>query len=465
MWVLLSSLVAAAPDTDALDRVLSQAADRGDLIGAVQVVDGDNVLLQQTYGPAPDDLVCRVGSITKSFTAAAIYALADEGRLSLDDRIGTLLPEVGDQLGEPGPTLRQLATHHGGLSEPGFNPWIPPPPDWETFARLALPQLTVEAPAGERERYSNFGFTLLAAAASRAAGEPFESVLTSRLFAPLGLKDTGITRVPDIDARMLRGRVRTPLGLIDVQRALPRLIPYDFRWPIGGAGSMTSTPSDLVRWAEGLREGRILSADSRAALLTPADGSNTAAGWVVEDGGRVWHNGALEPLGIYAYLRWSPDNEQVVAFCSTPGVSDTSPEWRATIEAALAGEAPPEVTVSVGAIGWVALASWLKLHWLLGLYGLAQAARGGKKRRDRIAAGLSGAGAALVSFGLSHVALGLTAAAACAVLCARRLRDAPEGGRVISVVSGAIGLTVGVLVAAGFAGFSLLVENIWSFGG
>lgn len=288
---LLAAPALAAPDVDNLDAVLRAAADRGELVAAVQVVDGDQVLLDRVYGDAPPDPVCRIGSVSKSLTAATVYALADAGTLSLDTPIGDLLPRVHDRIGA-GPTLRQLTMHQGGLSEPVANPWMPPP-TWELQAATMLPQLSVEVPAGTRFRYSNFGYTLLSAAVSTTAEQSLEATMQHHILGPLAMADTGIAADSTRDARLLQGRIPTPIGLVDARKALPRLMPNDFRWPSGGAGALTSSPADLVRWAAALRDGSVLTIESRDALLDADPDSHYAAGWMVAKDGQIWHNATL----------------------------------------------------------------------------------------------------------------------------------------------------------------------------
>ncbi len=465
MWWVLGLAHAAGPDVALLDRWLGEQADGGRLVGLVQVVDGADVLLDRHYGAVPADPVCRIGSLTKSFTAAAVYALADEGRLSTDDAVGRWLPEVQAVIGD-GPSLRQLLVHQGGLSEPSANPWMRPP-TWDEQARVLLPQLTVQATPGERVRYSNFGFTLLAAVVARAAGQPFEDVVASRLLEPLGMADTGITRVPRYDERLVRGRLASPIGLLDARRALPRLIPYDYRWETAGDGAFTSTPADLVRWARGLRDGGVLSEDARAALLRAEDEEGHAAGWIRE-GDRVWHNGALSPLGVYAYLRWSMADEVVVAFCGTPTVGDARPEWRVPIEAALQGEAPAPIELVASPFGWLAAMSTLGLHWLLAIGGVLLCGGVRGSRAARVAAVVAGAPLAAMGLGLTHGALGLLGfVLALGAAAWRWRRDPPEvWGRAAwgallpaLVVGGLAALVLGLTLLLSF-----LVEAVWTLG-
>ena len=458
VWWFVAAVM-AAPDVGTLDAVLQTAADRDELVAAIRVVDGDTVLLDAVYGDAPADPVCRIGSVSKSFTAATVHALADEGLLSIDDPIGVHLPRVQAQIGA-GPTLRQLMHHTGGLSNPAANPSAAPPVSWEEQASLMLGILEEESPPGEEYAYSNFGYTLLSATIATVSGVSLEAAVRARLLDPLGLADTGLSVDPVRDARLIAGRVPSPLGLIAVQEALPRWIPYDYRWPMGGAGAFTSSPRDLVRWAEAIRDGAVLSDAARQSLLTPAL-EDYAAGWVVK-GEHIWHNGALEPLGTYAYLRWSPYDRVVVAFCGTPGVGVTDTEWAGVIEDALEGEAVSPPVVSVGPMGWFAAASTLRLHWMSGGLGLVLAGAVGRARWTRLGMTMAGVGMAVLGFGLSHALAGLAAGLAVVAVGARRIARGSKEGSVLALLVGGSLCCVCLGVFTLVLGWSALLENMWA---
>ena len=90
---------------------------------SIAVVRNDSVLLRRGYGlanvelgvPASDSTVYQSGSLGKQFTAAAVVMLAEQGRLSLDDRISKWLPEGGPAWKDI--TVRQLLTHTSGMAE------------------------------------------------------------------------------------------------------------------------------------------------------------------------------------------------------------------------------------------------------------------------------------------------------------------------------------------------------------
>src|SRR5262245_39920034 len=141
---------------------VSAAVYRGD-----QTVWAEAIGVVEDGGPEPTpDTQYRIGSITKTFTAAALMPLRHEGRLGLYDSLGTPVPEA--RYGEL--TLRRLLAHSSGIQRE------PPGEVWETLVfpsaeelldRLGDAELVL--PAGERWHYSNLAYALLGETVARIA--------------------------------------------------------------------------------------------------------------------------------------------------------------------------------------------------------------------------------------------------------------------------------------------------------
>jgi CubicO group peptidase (beta-lactamase class C family) len=196
-------------------------------VGLADVDSGEEVTPDHQY---------RIGSITKSFTAAAILQLRDAGALDLDDRLGAHIPESAHH----GPTLRRLLAHLSGLQReiPGEI--------WETMESPTREQMLVELERaeqvlrpGEHWHYSNLGFALLGEVVARTSGMPYEQYVSERLLQPLGLTRTTWSAAPPV----ARGYFVDPYA----ERALPE--PYDVDLRGGAAaGALWSTAEDLCRW-------------------------------------------------------------------------------------------------------------------------------------------------------------------------------------------------------------------------
>lgn len=183
----------------------------------------------------------RLGSITKTMTAALVLALRDEGRLALDDLLYRHLP--GTPVGAV--TLRQLLGHAGGVQREPDGAW------WERAAGVDvdtfLSTLTADKvayPPLHGYHYSNLAYGLLGAMVARLGGEDWPSMLAKRLLRPLQLDRTTYGPVEPF----ARGYVVHPW--LDELREEPR---HDAA-AMAPAGQLWSTVDDLARWAAFLAE-------------------------------------------------------------------------------------------------------------------------------------------------------------------------------------------------------------------
>jgi D-alanyl-D-alanine carboxypeptidase len=219
-------------------------------------------------GSRAADTQYRIGSITKSFVAALVMRLRDEGLLSLSDRLEQHLPEVvvaGAERGGLGPTLAELLSHTSGLAAET------PPPWWERTSgalRPALADIVQQPPnrhpAGRVYHYSNVGFALLGALVERLRGEPWGDVVRRELLEPLGMTRTSLEpRAPHVE-----GWAVHPWA--DV--LLPE--PSAKTGVMAPAGELWSTVTDLGRWAAFLAKGddKILGEDSLSQMRTACTG-------------------------------------------------------------------------------------------------------------------------------------------------------------------------------------------------
>jgi len=462
MWLWMSI---AAASVDTLDAALTDLEERGLLIGEVVVAESGTITYQRALGGVPEGARYRIGSISKSFTAAAVLALVQDSLFALDDPLHVHLTELRPLAFEGTPVqLGHLLSHTSGLGPGLVGPWAREPSFDEYYSALqATDQSQPTRPPGEAFAYSNGGYKLLTELVRRRVGTPFEAYLKFRFWRPLGMEDTAIQPSPGALAREIPGHVWCgPLGWVDSERALPHLLANDMRWDLGGDGAISSTTADLVRWAEGLRTHEVLSRRAVEILTTPVL-DNYGAGWVIDDVG-VWHNGALSPLGAYAYLRWSPHSGQTVVGLFATDVSALQPELRTVIEAALAGDPVPEVTAKAGLMGGLAALSSLWLPWWLGAAPLLAAIGWARRRRPRRrlvwGAALSATGAALFPLAFTGVP-GIAAALLGGVALATWGRGTAPGGSMVPIVLGGLVLQAGVVWSGLVQALYALIRSPW----
>jgi CubicO group peptidase (beta-lactamase class C family) len=265
---------------------------------------------------ATPDTQYRIGSITKTFTAAAILQLRDAGLLDLDDRLGEHVADVP----HPGPTLRRLLSHLSGLQrEPPGEIWESlQPPDREAFLASLADAEQVLAP-GAHWHYSNLGFALLGEVVERVSGESYRTYVEERLLAPLGLERTSFeARPPAARGYLVEAWSDAVLPEKDVDLS-----------GTAASGQLWSTTGDLARWASFLSEGRegVLAADSVAemrAVQAMRDVERWQVAWglgleLLRRDDKVWvgHGGAMP--GQVAGLMFRPQERIGAAVLTNSG--------------------------------------------------------------------------------------------------------------------------------------------------
>jgi len=142
-------------------------------------------------GPPPDtDTVFRIASMTKSFTAAAVLALRDDGALALEDLAADFVPELREispaTADSPGISIRHLLTMTAGF--PTDDPWGDRQqglPSGE-FARFLAGGVRFAWAPGTRFEYANLGYAILGRVIAAASGAGYPDFVRSRLLRPLG---------------------------------------------------------------------------------------------------------------------------------------------------------------------------------------------------------------------------------------------------------------------------------------
>lgn len=278
-----------------------------------------------TGRPVTPDMRHRVGSITKTFTAAAVLQQVESGRIGLDTPIGRYLPKLVP--GERGAaiTVRMLINHTSGLAE--YLPYAFPslkgmPVVAETgpqslddhrltrFAAAELIEMGVTAPAvsdpgGAPGVYSNTNYLLLGELLAQVTGTTAERYITENIIERAGLRDTELPTGPYLEGPHSQ-HYEAWFGMIDPPRDYS---VYDMSW-VTPAASLVSTVADLNRFFGLLLAGEIVSPSSLAQMrrtgpvvspegrtieyglgLHPMEGPGQGAFW--GHGGTVWGGGAL----------------------------------------------------------------------------------------------------------------------------------------------------------------------------
>jgi len=264
-----------------------------------------NIELQ---APVKPETVFEIGSITKQFTAAGILLLAQQGKLSVDDKITAHLKSAPDSWTNI--TLRHLLTHTSGLKNytglDGFE--LTKHLTQEQFIKAIAVQPREFAP-GESWKYCNTGFNLLGFIIENVSGEKYWDFMGARIFRPLGMDSTGDRRP---------GRI-IPNRAAGYEQANHVLINRDYDLTdVFSAGAIVSTVLDLAKWNAALDGEGLLDAHSKEQMWTAArlnSGKPEKYGFAwfldsVEGHPNIGHSGATS--GFSASIQRFPDDHLAV---------------------------------------------------------------------------------------------------------------------------------------------------------
>jgi D-alanyl-D-alanine carboxypeptidase len=278
-----------------------------------------------TGRPVTADMRHRVGSVTKTFTAAAILQQVERGRIGLDEPIGRYLPKLVPGGRGGAITVRTLINHTSGLAEylpyaypslkafPALADTGPESLDDHRFTRFHPTELigmgatapAVGAPGGTPGVYSNTNYLLLGELLEHVTGTTAERYITRNVIERAGLRDTGFPDGPYVEGPHSR-MYEAWFGMIDPPRDYS---VYDMSW-VGPTASLISTVADLNRFFRMLPAGEIVSPSSLAQMqhtvpvvsqegktidyglgLHPMEAPGQSTFW--GHGGTVWGAGTL----------------------------------------------------------------------------------------------------------------------------------------------------------------------------
>jgi len=252
---------------------------------ALLVVDHDEIVYRKGYGladletqrPITGDTSFYLASIAKPFTALAVMMLAQDGRLSYDDRLSDFFPQLPAWSAEI--SVRHLLHHTSGLSHylafsKGDEFVVRDMNGMTNEAVLdrAMNLTAPEFPAGTRFAYSGMGYVLLALIVAAVSGQSSAEFLKARIFDPLGMKHT----VAYDQSRAPRHKLAH--GYL---RENDRFERWDYPMLTVGDGGLFSTLDDLFLWDQALNTERLVP---KAALEQAFTSGTTSDGTPVDYG-------------------------------------------------------------------------------------------------------------------------------------------------------------------------------------
>jgi|GEM_PF-5180831 len=255
---------------------------------AAAVVRNGQVVTRHTYGtrkPFGTEAVTGrtlfpLASSTKLFTSVAVLLAVQEGRLRLDQPISAFvegLPESWRAI-----TVKHLLTHTDGLKDGFLNPKMGqlPPDQHEALSRMQYVQFAAELPVnfapGKRTQYGQTGFVLLSMVLERIYGQPYERIVQTKLFTPLGMNETYFT------SKSFQ-RDGFTMDIFEPAGSSFRSLRLGYNYPDYATAAVSSTLDDMIAFARGMQQNRVLTAETFRQLTTPTELSRGfALGWTYD---------------------------------------------------------------------------------------------------------------------------------------------------------------------------------------
>lgn len=267
---------------------------------SLAVVRDGKIALLKSYGfsnlehqvPVKPETIFQSGSIGKQFTATAIMLLANEGKLSLEDKVSKFFPDAPASWSQI--TVRRLLTHTAGLGDY--------PADFDlrrdhTEAELwtMIKTVPLNYQPGTSWDYSNLGYVTLGILIGKVSGKFHGDFVSERIFKPLGMHTARVISEADIVSNRAAGYRLVNGHLKNQEWVSPSTNTT-------ADGCYYFSVLDLAKWDAGLRSDTLLPQAQLAQLWAPVklvDGNSKAYGFgwhtdVLHGHQVVFHGGAWQ---------------------------------------------------------------------------------------------------------------------------------------------------------------------------
>ncbi|MCP3799205.1 beta-lactamase family protein [Allokutzneria sp. A3M-2-11 16] len=287
----------------------------------------------------------RIASQTKTFTAAVVLQLVDEGKVALDTAIERYLPGVVTGNGHDGNriTVRQLLQHTSGIPENQSAP-KPKPGPGGTYPLRELVRDGLSRPAvvppGTRFEYSNTNFQIAGMLIEKITGQQAGDAITDRVIRRLGLTGTKVPKAGDrqLGTPYVRGYAGGRVGSAFLWIENTTGLEPSF---LGAAGDVVSTQTDMITFARALTDGKLVSPAALAEMRKTVSGSDASFGYglglqrlTLSCGGYAWGH-AGDTMGYSSVTMATDDGRHATLVTNTIVLNTTAPTRFAVIDSAL----------------------------------------------------------------------------------------------------------------------------------
>lgn len=346
LFIYFHTPIVSQTTPEKIDDLISKYYEYGLFNGSALVAEKGKVIFKKGYGVAnyewdvdnKPDTKFRIGSISKQFTATIIMQLVEEGKIKLDSKLSDYLPDYRKDTGDK-ITIHHLLTHTSGIVSYTNIPNV-----WMDSLRNHYEKeyfvehfhsSDLEFEPGEKYKYNNTGYYLLAAIVEEVTGKSFGEVLKERILKPAGMKNSGSEDDEFAIKKMASGYMKQGNRIVKDR--------YMYLLNVMGAGHMYSTVEDLFLWDQALYGTEFLSEESKEKMFTPFK-SNYGYGWGIRfhkigDSGDstkvITHSGGINGFATLI-VRLVDDNHFIALFDNMGGFPRS--EMAQQIENILYGE-------------------------------------------------------------------------------------------------------------------------------
>jgi CubicO group peptidase (beta-lactamase class C family) len=286
-----------------LRRYVSKLAAADKFSGVVLFAKQGNVLLHEAYGtankdfnvPNRPDTKFNLGSANKNFTAIVIGQLVQEGKLSWDDPLSKFIADFPDSASARKIQIKHLLSHTAGLGSYFNRRFLESSRarfrTVDEMMTLARPD-TMRFEPGTRFRYSNTGYLVLGKVIEVVERRSYFDVVRDRIFRPLGMTSTDAYDLDRVNPNLAVGY--TPIS--GTREFRNNIFEHVIRG--GPAGGGYSNAPDLLKYAEALRTGKLITGSTLELMRSPKRELQAARygyGFALFDAPDIWGHGGDFP--------------------------------------------------------------------------------------------------------------------------------------------------------------------------
>lgn len=295
--VYISCSVLAQDEAGKIDSLIVKSVGNAEFSGSVLVAKGGKIVLHKGYGysheeqkiPNDEQTVFCIASITKTFTAALILKLQEQGKLSVKDNISRYMPGFpnGEKI-----TIHHLLTHTSGipdyLKDKGFQSIDQSKPVTLEDMINFFKDKPLDFEPGTTFRYSNSGYTMLGYIIEKVTGSSYADALANYIFKPLHMEHTSYGPPQGNYNKLATGYMMSYKNFKRTSPVVHASVSY-------ATGAIYSTVGDLYKWHQALQKKKFLTEQTLAAAYKK-DKGNYGYGWFTDSlygRQRVSHDGNI----------------------------------------------------------------------------------------------------------------------------------------------------------------------------